>query len=103
VLLQVALSLPLLIGAVLLLRTLQNLRGLDTGFDRNNVLLASVNPSLNGYSADQSRNFFNELLDRTRALPGVTPPVWRRIRLYREVGTETGSWSKDTPRAKTKG
>jgi len=72
VLLQVALSLPLLIGAVLLLRTLQNLRGLDTGFDRNNVLLASVNPSLNGYSADQSRNFFNELLDRTRALPGVT-------------------------------
>ena len=72
VLLQVALSLPLLIGAVLLLRTLQNLRGLDTGFDRNNVLLASVNPSLNGYSADKSRNFFNELLDRTRALPGVT-------------------------------
>ena len=71
VLLQVALSLPLLIGAVLLLRTLQNLRAVDTGFTRNNVLLASVNPSLNGYSADKSRLFFDELLTRTRALPGV--------------------------------
>jgi predicted permease len=72
VLVQVALSLPLLIGAVLLLRTLQNLRAVDTGFSKNNVLLASINPSLNGYTADKSRNFFNELLARTRALPSVT-------------------------------
>jgi len=72
VLLQVALSLPLLIGAVLLLRTLQNLRAVDTGFGRSNVLFANVNPSLNGYTADKSRLFFNDLLARTRALPGVT-------------------------------
>jgi predicted permease len=72
VVLQVALSLPLLIGAALLLRTLQNLRAVDTGFSKNNVLFASINPSLNGYSTDKSRNFFNELLTRTRALPGVT-------------------------------
>ena len=72
VLLQVMLSLPLLIGAVLLLQTLQNLRSIDTGFSKNNVLLAGINPSLNGYSADKSQYFFNELLERTRALPGVT-------------------------------
>jgi predicted permease len=72
VFLQVALSLPLLIGAVLLLRTLQNLRNVDTGLSRSHVLLASINPSLNGYSADKSRLFFDELLSRTRALPGVT-------------------------------
>jgi putative ABC transport system permease protein len=71
VLLQVALSLPLLIGAVLLLKSLQNLRGVDTGFARDNVLIASVNPSLNGYPTEKSRTFFNELLTRTRALPGV--------------------------------
>jgi predicted permease len=71
VLLQVALSLPLLIGAVLLLRTLQNLRAVDTGFSKNDVLLASINPSLNGYSADKSRLFFDDLLTRTRTLPGV--------------------------------
>jgi len=72
ILMQVALSLPLLIGALLLLRTLQNLRAVDTGFGKDNVLLASVNPSLNGYSAEKSRLFFSELLARTRALPGVT-------------------------------
>src|SRR5436190_12860223 len=71
VLLQVALSLPLLIGAVLLLKSLQNLRGVDTGFARDNVLLASLNPSLNGYETEKSRSFFNDLLARTRALPGV--------------------------------
>ena len=71
VLLQVALSLPLLIGAVLLLKSLQNLRAVDTGFSKDNVLIASVNPSLNGYSAEQSRAFFNEVMARTRALPGV--------------------------------
>jgi len=71
VLLQVALSLPLLIGAVLLLRTLQNLRAVDTGFSQNDVLLAGINPSLNGYSADKSRLFFDELLQRARVLPGV--------------------------------
>src|SRR5262249_44143036 len=71
VLLQVALSLPLLIGAVLLLRTLQNLRAVDTGFTRNGVLLANINPSLNGYTADKARQFFDELLSRIRALPGV--------------------------------
>jgi predicted permease len=71
VLLQVAFSLPLLVGAVLLLRTLQNLRAIDPGFSKQNVLLASINPSLNGYSADKSRNFFDDLLLRIRATPGV--------------------------------
>src|ERR1041385_2462744 len=68
ILLQVALSLPLLIGALLLLRTLQNLRAVDTGFAKDNVLLASVNPTLNGYSTEKARLFFDELLTRTRAL-----------------------------------
>ncbi len=72
VLLQVALSLPLLIGAVLLSRTLQNLRAVDTGFTKTNVMLARLNPSLNGYTADKSRLFFEDLLTRTRSLPGVT-------------------------------
>jgi len=71
ILLQVALSLPLLFGAALLLRTLQNLRAIDPGFSKENVLLASVNPILNGYSPEKARNFFDELLTRTRTMPGV--------------------------------
>ena len=72
ILVQVALSLPLLVSAALMVRTLQNLRAVDTGFGKENVLFASVNPSLNGYSAERSMSFYDELLAKTRALPGVT-------------------------------
>jgi predicted permease len=72
ILVQVALSLPLLVSAALMVRTLQNLRAVDTGFGKENVLFASVNPSLNGYSAERSLSFYDELLAKTRALPGVT-------------------------------
>jgi predicted permease len=72
ILVQVALSLPLLVTAALMVKTLQNLRAIDTGFGKENVLFASVNPSLNGYSAERAMNFYDELLARTRALPGVT-------------------------------
>jgi len=72
ILVQIVLSLPLLVSAGLLIRTLQNLRAIDTGFDRNNVLLASINPSLSGYSPEKAHIFYDELLRRTRSLPGVT-------------------------------
>ncbi|PYS71071.1 MAG: hypothetical protein DMF69_11575 [Acidobacteria bacterium] len=71
ILVQVALSLPLLVSAALLIRTLQNLRAFDPGFDKENVLLASLNPALNGYAPERSRAFYDELMTRVRALPGV--------------------------------
>ncbi|HKR23419.1 MAG TPA: ABC transporter permease [Pyrinomonadaceae bacterium] len=72
ILVQVALSLPLLVSAALMLKTLQNLRAIDTGFNKENVLFATVNPALNGYTPERSMNFYDELLAKTRALPGVT-------------------------------
>jgi putative ABC transport system permease protein len=71
ILVQVALSLPLLVSAALLVKTLQNLRAVDTGFGKENVLLASVNPSLNGYTPERSAAFYDQLLAKTRTLPGV--------------------------------
>ena len=71
VVLQVALSLLLLIGAGLFVRTLQNLDLVDPGFIRERVLLLSVDPSLRGYKADQAKVFFDRLLERVRALPAV--------------------------------
>jgi len=88
ILVQVALSLPLLVTAALLLKTLQNLRAVDTGFGKENVLLASVNPALNGYTPERSANFYNELLARTRSLPGVK---------FASVATDSplsGSWDQ---------
>ena len=71
ILVQVALSLPLLVSAVLLMKSLQNLRARDTGFNKENVLFASVNPALNGYTDEKTAAFFEDLLGRTRVLPGV--------------------------------
>lgn len=71
ILVQVGLSLPLLFTAALLIKTLQNLRAVDTGFGKENVLLASVNPALNGYTPERTTNFYKDLLARIRVLPGV--------------------------------
>jgi len=68
---QVALSVPLLVGAGLFLRSLANVRGIDIGFVPAHVLVASVNPSANGYSTERARAFYGRLLDEVRALPGV--------------------------------
>jgi predicted permease len=71
ILVQVALSLPLLIASALFLNSLQNLRGVDTGFGKHNVLIATINPTLNGYSPEKTQNFYRDLLPGLRSLPGV--------------------------------
>ena len=71
VLLQIALSLPLLISATLFLHSLRNLKMIAPGFDQSQVVLASLNPSLNGYSTERVRQLYDEFLGRVRALPGV--------------------------------
>lgn len=71
ILMQVAFSLPLLIVSALFLNSLQKLRGVDTGFAKNNVLIASINPTLNGYSQEKTQSFYRDLLLALRALPGV--------------------------------
>jgi predicted permease len=68
---QVALSLLLVAGAGLFVRTLRNLKGLDLGYDRENVLLLDLVPLLNGYSGDQSTRFFERVIERVNKLPGV--------------------------------
>ncbi len=68
---QVAVSLVLLVGAALFLRTLHNLRQVDVGFNPRNILLFRVNPQLNRYDEARSRALYTQLLERLAALPGV--------------------------------
>jgi putative ABC transport system permease protein len=68
---QVALSLLLLIGAGLFIRTLTNLRTMDAGFRGDHVVIATVNPGLSRYSPDRVRAFYAELVNRAATLPGV--------------------------------
>ena len=68
---QVTLSLLLLIGAGLFLRSLRNLRDVGPGFPANNLIAFTVDPSLNGYDAVRSLAFFRELNRGLAGMPGV--------------------------------
>jgi predicted permease len=72
VIVQVAVSLVLLVGAGLLVRTLANLKDFYPGFNQQNVLLFSLNPLMTGYKEDQLVPLYEQMFDRIRALPGVS-------------------------------
>jgi predicted permease len=79
---QIALSIILLVGAGLFLRTLRNLNSIDLGFERENVLLVALDPSHSRYTPEQTRRSFLGLLEGLQAIPGVrsaslswNPPV----------------------------
>ncbi len=69
---QVALSMVVLSGAGLLMRTLYKLHEINPGFDTHNVLLFSIDPQLAGYKDDQIGALYANLQRRLAALPGVT-------------------------------
>jgi len=68
---QVALSLLLLIGAGLFVRSLQKLQQVDAGFARENVLVMKLEPIGSGDKTPQLAARYDELLRRVEALPGV--------------------------------
>ena len=68
---QVTLSLLLLIGAGLFIRSLRNLKDLDPGFRTANLLTFAVDPSSNGYPRERSLDFYRRLKESLDAIPGV--------------------------------
>jgi len=79
---QVAVSLLLLISAGLFAQTLVNLRHIDLGLRADHLLMFAVSPKLNRYTDAASTQFFDQLLQRLAAIPGVrlasageNPPV----------------------------
>jgi len=68
---QLSLSLTLLVGALLLLGTLQRLNAIDPGFEPRGVLVLSVNPGDMGPSEAQARGYYRALLARLQAAPGL--------------------------------
>jgi predicted permease len=68
---QIALSLLLLIGAGLFIRSLQKLKDLDPGFRATNLLAFKVNPPLNGYGPGKTKVFYERLKESLETTPGV--------------------------------
>ena len=71
VVLQVALSLLLLVGAGLFVRTLLNLQRVDPGFNTRNLLLFEVRPGLIGYKGEKLHQLYQGLVEGLEAVPGV--------------------------------
>jgi len=84
---QVALSMLLLVGSGLFLQSLRNVAKLRIGLDTDNVLMASMNPALSGYTQPQVADFYRQLEARLHEIPGV-----RAVGLS-EVALLSGGWN----------
>jgi predicted permease len=78
---QVAISLVLLIGAGLFLRTVQNLRHVDVGFNTQNLVLFQVNPRMIQFNPKQFPSLYREITDRLLAVPGVRDATFSHVPL----------------------
>ncbi|HEV3074786.1 MAG TPA: ABC transporter permease, partial [Thermoanaerobaculia bacterium] len=78
---QIGLSLVLLIGAGLLVRSLRNLMEVDPGVARASLVLVTINPQLLGYDANRLTALFPRLVERLEAVPGVRSASLSNLRL----------------------
>ncbi len=79
VLVQVSLSFVLLVGAGLLMQSLQRIRAASPGFSTRGVLFTAVDLVSAGYDAQRAQYFQDELAERMKALPGVESATFARV------------------------
>jgi predicted permease len=79
VVVQVSLSFVLLVGAGLLLKSMQHIRNDSPGFSTTGVLLTGVSLSAAGYDHQRAKNFEDQLIDRVRAISGVESAAYGRV------------------------
>ena len=79
---QIALSLVLLVGAALFVRTINHLHAQPLGVEHNRLLVFGMDASQNGYSGDRLAAVYSEMLQRLQAVPGVQSATAARHRLF---------------------
>ena len=84
---QVGLSLTLLVGAGLFVRSLGKLESEDIGFKRENVLTFAVDPQLLRYQGKQIADLYKQMLERIATIPGVSSVSLSRQGLLNGGGT----------------
>jgi predicted permease len=82
VFIQVALSFVLIAGTGLLLRSLVRMQKSDPGFSTRNVVVSAVDLFSAGYKPDRAKIFYEQMLERIRALPGVQSATLARVRPF---------------------
>jgi predicted permease len=91
---QVAVSLMLLVGAGLFLRTLRNAQAVDLGYRLDSTMVADINLDLRGYSQEAGTVAYQQILDRLAEIPGVAAAGAARIAVL-SGGARTVPISRD--------
>ncbi len=78
---QIALSLALLVGAGLFSRTLRNLGRVDIGFDSENLVLFELDPNPSGANFDAAEKVNRAVVEKLRSLPGVVSATFSKVSL----------------------
>jgi predicted permease len=92
---QVSLSLLLLFGAGLFVRTLRNLETLGPGFPTDHLLTFTIDPSLNGYSDEETKSFYERLNVNLQTMPGVTSAGFSAMPLLKGYAWQNAVLGKD--------
>ena len=95
---EFALSMVLLVGAGLLIRSFEKLLDVDVGFDTAGVITARIGLPDSDYGAAEQRiRFFEDLVDRVQALPGVNTASAITFMPLAGTGSATSFWVNDRP------
>jgi len=97
VVIEVALSLVLLVGAGLVTRSFSTLLAVDTGLNAEGVLTGRINAAGDAYDTDTRPVFFREITDQVAALPGVSSVGMVTFLPMNGAGSATGFWAEDRP------
>ena len=95
VVVQVALSLLLLVGAGLFVRTLLNLQRVDPGFNTQNLLLFEVQPGLIGYKDEKLRQIYGQISERLESVPGVQAVTFSRMALLSQGSSSSSVFLRE--------
>lgn len=96
---QIALSLLLVLGAAIFVRTLANLHAVEIGFSKENVLTFNLDASQAGFKDAALRTFYADMTDRCRGLPGVRSATVSDMALVSNSNHGTGVVLPGTPKA----
>ena len=94
---QVALTIVVLAGAGLLVRTLQNLKSIDPGFDTRSVLTFEIDATVGDYKDAQINSLYRELQNQFAALPGVLSSSYSQMGLLSGALMSTSFHLRGTP------
>jgi predicted permease len=86
---QVALSVVLLVGAAMLVRSLRNVQSVDVGMDRDHLLVLEVDINARGYSGERLYSLVHTLRDRISAIPGVAAVTFSENGIFSGMESST--------------